>query len=72
MKQFTETKFTIPALKGISTKTVEEHLKLYAGYVKNSNLILEKIDELAKEADKNAYALGELQRRFGFEFDGMR
>ncbi len=72
MNQFIETKFDIPTLKGISAKTVVEHLKLYSGYVKNSNLILEKIDELAKEADKNAYLLGELQRRFGFEFDGMR
>jgi Fe-Mn family superoxide dismutase len=72
MHQFTETKFTVPTLKGLSAKTIEEHLKLYVGYVKNSNLILEKIDELVKDADKNAYALGELQRRFGFEFDGMR
>ena len=72
MKKFEETKFAIPALKGISAKTIEEHLKLYSGYVKFSNLILEKIDELAKDAEKNAYALGELQRRFGFEFDGMR
>lgn len=72
MKKFEEVKFNIPALKGISAKTIEEHLKLYAGYVKFSNLILEKIDELAKDAEKNAYALGELQRRFGFEFDGMR
>jgi len=72
MNQFIETKFTIPTLKGISAKTIEEHLKLYAGYVKNSNVILEKINELANETEKNAYALGELQRRFGFEFDGMR
>jgi Fe-Mn family superoxide dismutase len=72
MKKFEEKKFTIPVLKGISTKTTEEHLKLYAGYVKNSNLILEKIEELSKDSEKNAYVLGELQRRFGFEFDGMR
>jgi Fe-Mn family superoxide dismutase len=26
---------------------------------------------MAKDAEKNAYALGELQRRFGFEFNGM-
>ncbi|MFA6273293.1 MAG: Fe-Mn family superoxide dismutase [Candidatus Paceibacterota bacterium] len=60
MKQFTEAKFSIPALKGISAKNIEEHLKLYAGYVKNANLILEKAGE------------NELQRRFAFEFDGMR
>ncbi len=72
MKKFEEKKFTIPVLKGISTKAIEEHLKLYAGYVKHSNLILEKIDEYAKDAEKHAYALGEIQRRFAFEFDGMR
>lgn len=71
MKKFEEQKFDIPALKGISAKNIEEHLKLYAGYVKFSNLILEKIDELSKDAEKNAYVLGELQRRFAFEFNGM-
>lgn len=72
MKKFEERKFNIPALKGISAKTIEEHLKLYSGYVKHANLILEKIEEMAKDSEKNAYALGELQRRFGFEWGGMR
>jgi Fe-Mn family superoxide dismutase len=70
--EFIEKKFNLPELKGISAKTIEEHLKLYAGYVKHSNLLLSKIDELAQDAEKNAYALGEVQRRFGFEYDGMR
>lgn len=72
MKKFEEKKFNIPNLKGISEKTIGEHLKLYAGYVKHSNLILEKIEEMKKEAEKNAYALGEVMRRFGFEYNGMR
>jgi Fe-Mn family superoxide dismutase len=72
MKKFEEKKFNIPALKGISQKNIEEHLKLYSGYVKNANLVLEKIEELSADSEKNAYLLGELQRRFGFEFDGMR
>jgi Fe-Mn family superoxide dismutase len=72
MKKFEEIKFKIGTLKGISTKNIEEHLKLYAGYVKNTNLIVEKIEEYAKDAEKNAYVMGELQRRFGFEFNGMR
>ncbi len=72
MNHYPEKKFTIPELKGISAKNIEEHLKLYAGYVKNTNLILDQTEELAKDSEKNAYALGELQRRFGFEFDGMR
>ncbi|HBV01645.1 MAG TPA: superoxide dismutase [Candidatus Taylorbacteria bacterium] len=72
MKRFEEQKFTIPKLKGISEKNIEEHLKLYAGYVKHANLILEKIAELKSNPEKNAYALGEINRRFGFEFNGMR
>lgn len=72
MKKFEEQKFNIGELKGISTKNIEEHLKLYAGYVKNTNLIMDKINELMKESEKNTYVVGELQRRFGFEFNGMR
>jgi Fe-Mn family superoxide dismutase len=72
MKTFIEQKFAIPELKGISQKTIDEHLKLYAGYVKNANTILTKIEEYAKDSEAHAYALGELQRRFSFEFDGMR
>ncbi len=75
MKKFEEKKFNIPALKGISAGSVEEHLKLYSGYVKHANLIVDKIAELsadAASAEKNVYAIGELQRRFGFEFGGLR
>lgn len=72
MKKFEEKKFNVPALKGISVKNIEEHLKLYSGYVKHANLILEKIAELSADSEKNAYTLGELQRRFGFEWGGMR
>jgi len=72
MNLYTEQKFTIPELKGISKKATEEHLKLYAGYVKHSNLIREKITEYRTDHAKNAFAEAELQRRFSFEFNGMR
>src|SRR3989344_3189159 len=72
MKTFTEKKFNIATLKGISAKTIEDHLKLYTGYVNNTNLILQKIEELSKDPQKNSYELAEVQRRFGFEYDGMR
>lgn len=78
MEKFIELKFNLGTLKGISAKNVEEHLKLYAGYVKNINLIFEKIGELMAEPDlpaqagKNAYVIGELHRRIAFEFNGMR
>jgi Fe-Mn family superoxide dismutase len=72
MKKFEEMKFNIGQLKGISAKNIEEHLKLYAGYVKNTNLIIDKIGELMADPEKNAYVIGELQRRYSFEFNGMR
>lgn len=72
MKQFEEKKFNIGKLIGISGKTIEEHLKLYAGYVNHSNLVLAKIEELSVEAEKNMGLLSGLQRRFGFEYGGMR
>lgn len=72
MKQYEEKKFTIPKLIGLSEKSIEEHLKLYAGYVKHANLINQKIAEMSTDSEKNAYALAEINRRFGFEFNGMR
>jgi len=72
MKKFEEQQFNIGELKGISAKNIEEHLKLYAGYVKHANLIVEKIAAMSSDLEANAYTIGELQRRFSFEFDGMR
>lgn len=65
--------FNLPELKGLSKKQIDVHLALYEGYVKHTNLIMEKIASY-KEADAegNAYAIAELRRRLGFEFDGMR
>lgn len=69
---YQERKFNVPALEGISAKSVEEHLGLYAGYVKNFNAISSKLIEYAKDTEANAHALSELIRRKSFEFDGMR
>ncbi len=69
---YTEQQFNLPALPGLSQEQVDVHLKLYAGYVKNSNAMLAKLDELKTDSEKNALALAEIKRRFGFEFDGMR
>lgn len=72
MQKFEERKFNIGELKGISAKNIEEHIKLYQGYVKHANLVVDKIGEYMNDPEKNAYVIGELQRRFGFEFNGMR
>lgn len=72
MKTIQEQKFNIGELKGISAKNIEEHLKLYAGYVKHSNLIREKIEEYSSDQVTNQYVIAELQRRFSFEWNGVR
>ena len=45
-KKFSE---TIYSMKGISKKTVEDHLKLYAGYVNKNNEISEKLKALTDD-----------------------
>lgn len=75
MQPFTEKKFNIPELKGISAKTIEEHLKLYSGYVKNANSILEKIPQYEGYINEDTFApyvISELHRRFSFEYNGIR
>jgi Fe-Mn family superoxide dismutase len=72
MITFTPKTFTVPALKGISAKTIEEHIKLYEGYVKNANTVLAKVEEYVKDSETHAYVLGELMRRFSFEWNGMK
>ena len=51
-----------------SATAIQNHLALYEGYVKNVNKLLEYLD--TKESGTTEYS--ELQRRFGWEFDGMR
>lgn len=64
--------FNLPALTGLSLKQVEVHLKLYEGYVKFVNALRAQLADLRQDSEKNAYALGEVMRRFSFEFNGMR
>ncbi len=70
--EYQEKKFLLPELEGISKKSVEEHLGLYAGYVKNFNAISATIEGLLSDPEKNALAIAELRRRHSFEFDGMK
>lgn len=57
-------------LTGISEEQIAEHWSLYEGYVKNVNLLNEKLAELS---GKRSFGVefSELKRRLGFEYDGM-
>jgi len=73
MQHYEEKQFDIKELKGISAQNIEEHLKLYSGYVKNTNNILDEVEKLSKEnPNDHLYVITEMQRRFSFEFNGMR
>ncbi len=55
-------------LEGFSDELLKNHFTLYEGYVKNVNGLVDMLT--TKEAGTVEY--GELQRRLGWEFDGMR
>jgi Fe-Mn family superoxide dismutase len=66
--------FNLSGLTGISDKTLEMHFKLYEGYVTNTNLLTEKINDILADGqvDKEEMpAYSELTRRLGFEYNGM-
>ncbi len=57
---------------GFSDKLLQNHFKLYSGYVKNTNLLIEKLMAMAKEGNTATPEFAELKRRMGWEFNGMR
>ena len=66
--------FNLSGLNGISDKTLEMHFKLYEGYVTQTNLLTEKIDEIINDGhidQEETPAYSELTRRLGFEYNGM-
>jgi superoxide dismutase, Fe-Mn family len=69
---YTPTQFRFGPLTGISEKQLDVHIKLYEGYVKHVNHLYEALADLRKDTEKNAYAIAEVSRRLGFEWNGMR
>ena len=70
--KYKERNFNITELDGISKKQIDDHLLLYSGYVNHVNLILEQVKELVEMDFNEGYLVNELQRRFSFEFNGMK
>jgi Fe-Mn family superoxide dismutase len=58
----------VKGLKGIPDGLIQAHLKLYEGYVKNINLLRKRLAEIKPGVPE----FSELQRRVGFEINGMR
>jgi len=57
---------------GFSDTLLNNHFKLYQGYVKNTDLLLEKLNAMLSEGKDASPEYAELKRRFGWEFNGMR
>ena len=58
-------------LKGFSEQLLQNHFKLYQGYVINTNKILEALATMEKDGKTATPEYAELKRRFGWEFNGM-
>ena len=59
-------------MSGFSDLLLNNHFKLYQGYVKNVNLILDKLSALLGAGGDRTLEYAELKRRLGWEFNGMR
>ena len=73
-KLYNARQFNLSNLKGISDETLEMHFKLYEGYVKETNKLNEKIAGFIQDGkvDQEEVAeYSELNRRLGFEYNGM-
>jgi Fe-Mn family superoxide dismutase len=70
-KPYAEKDFShLKGLTGISDKTLEIHLGLYAGYVKNTNILNERVIELTENGKSGTPEYSELKRRYGWEYNG--
>jgi Fe-Mn family superoxide dismutase len=73
-EQYRARTFDLSNLHGISDQTLEMHFKLYEGYVKQTNLLNEQIDDILSDGkidQDETPAYSELTRRLGFEYNGM-
>ena len=57
---------------GLSEALLRNHFSLYEGYVKNTNMLDEKLTLLAREGTFATPEFTELKRRFGWEWNGMK
>src|SRR3989344_8092460 len=58
--------------KGFSDKLLQNHFKLYQGYVANTNKLIDILKKLLDEEKTGTPEYAELKRRVGWEFNCMR
>ncbi|HBW22526.1 MAG: superoxide dismutase [Elusimicrobia bacterium GWA2_56_46] len=59
-------------MPGFSVQLAANHMKLYQGYVTNTNALSEKLTAMLTDGKEKTPEYAELKRRFGWEFNGMR
>jgi Fe-Mn family superoxide dismutase len=59
-------------MKGFSDQLLKNHFKLYEGYVKNAQLLLDNLAQLDNDGKATGPVFAEQQRRLGWEYNGMR
>ena len=59
-------------LPGFSDQLMQNHFKLYEGYVANTNKVVEGITARDNAGETGTPEFAELKRRLGWEFNGMR
>ncbi|HEX9078594.1 MAG TPA: Fe-Mn family superoxide dismutase [Desulfuromonadaceae bacterium] len=59
-------------MAGFSETLLKNHFTLYQGYVTNTNKLLDNLEELLKGGKGATPEFGEMKRRLGWEFNGMR
>lgn len=70
---YKEQAFDLHGLDGISDAQIREHLTLYAGYVKQVNVLNEELAAMIGRGQASAKGpeFGDLTRHLGFEYNGM-
>lgn len=66
--------YDLHGLNGISDQTLAMHLKLYEGYVTETNNLMNRIRDIlidGKVDQEESPAYAEFKRRLGFEYNGM-
>lgn len=58
-------------LIGISDEQIDDHWKLYLGYVSQVNRLNDEISQLESQKQTNALIYLDRKRRLGFEYNGM-
>jgi Fe-Mn family superoxide dismutase len=59
-------------MQGFSDEALKLHFKLYEGYVKNTNTMLDLLAQASAEGRDRTPTYAEIKRRLMWEYDGMR